>query len=74
MTTLSLIPLTLSITILEVFAFSKLGSPNHDLESLQVCLWIGCTVVRRYLDLSRIRNPSSGDASSVGLFSRLLVK
>ena len=50
------------------FVFSKLGSPHRDLESLKMCHWIGCTVIRCYLDLSRIRNLSSGDASSEGHF------
>ena len=54
------------------FAFSEFGSPHRDLESLQVCPWIGRAVVRRYLDLSRIPNPSSGDAGSKGHFSRFL--
>ena len=40
------------------FAYFQFGSPHCDLESLQVCPWIGRTVVRRYLDLSWIRNPS----------------
>ena len=50
------------------FAFFTLGSSHRDLKSLQVCLWIGCTVVRCYLDLSRIWNVISGDASSKGCF------
>ena len=54
------------------FTFSKLGSPHRDLESLQVSLRIGYTVVRCDFDISGIRNPSFDDASSEGHFSSLL--
>ena len=37
-----------------------------------MCPCISCTIVRCYLNLSRIQNPSSGDASSEGCFSRFL--
>ena len=54
------------------FAFSGFGSPHCDLESFQVCSGIGCSVIRRYPDLSMLRNPSSGDAGSKRWFLRFL--